>query len=227
MICFNKCSATIDINVPELEYLANHLTLDECRKLIAAAHFTNFELPNALSEAELRISKDLSCFELLVHWNSSPGEGKGRSHEVLGHRLRQLGKFQLADWLGRTVFQKIGQDLEKALDEGLKSSSSDTFTLEPLVELPTVPYEDPTEWTPMDSILFAILSVLIVTSVGACLIVCYSRVRQRLRKRSPNIYRRVDLSDNSSSESEEKFDVRDISMYSESTPIYLKSEKAS
>lgn len=44
-------SNTIDINGAELQYLADHLTLEECRKLVAAAHFKTYEVPNALDQA--------------------------------------------------------------------------------------------------------------------------------------------------------------------------------
>lgn len=46
-----KSHATIDINASELQYLADHLTPEECRRLVAAAHFQSFEEPNALDQA--------------------------------------------------------------------------------------------------------------------------------------------------------------------------------
>lgn len=47
----NQIFGTIDINIAELQYLADHLTPEECRRLVAAAHFPNFEQPNALDQA--------------------------------------------------------------------------------------------------------------------------------------------------------------------------------
>ncbi|KAJ8935100.1 hypothetical protein NQ314_012996, partial [Rhamnusium bicolor] len=107
------------LNVAELQYLADHLTPEECRRLIAAAHFKTYEAPNALDQAERKISKDIPCIDLLRHWNSQPGEGKSETHEVLEHRLRQMGKYALADWLGRTVFHELGKDLNRSLELGL------------------------------------------------------------------------------------------------------------
>lgn len=66
---------------------------------------------------ERKIPKDVSCIELLHHWNSD--EGKGQTHEVLEHRLRQMGKYELADWLGKNVFHALGRDLNKSLEGGL------------------------------------------------------------------------------------------------------------
>lgn len=63
---------------------------------------------------ERKIPKDLSCIQLLHHWNSK--EGKGQTHEVLEHRLRQMDKYELADWLGKNVFHKLGEDLNRSLE---------------------------------------------------------------------------------------------------------------
>jgi hypothetical protein len=58
---------------------------------------------------------DISCLKLLIRWNSQPGEGKGETHVVLTHRLKQLGHKDLADWLSRTVFHQLGQDLNRTV----------------------------------------------------------------------------------------------------------------
>lgn len=44
-------SATVDVNLSELEYLADHLHSEECRRLVAALHFKGYEKPNALDQA--------------------------------------------------------------------------------------------------------------------------------------------------------------------------------
>ena len=43
--------ATIDLNFAELEYLASHLLPEECRRLVAAAHFKAYMMPNAVGQA--------------------------------------------------------------------------------------------------------------------------------------------------------------------------------
>ena len=48
---------TIDVNLAELEYLAAHLDPYECRRLVAALHYTSYELPKSLAGAgELKIN---------------------------------------------------------------------------------------------------------------------------------------------------------------------------
>lgn len=34
----------------------------------------------------------------------------------MSHRLRQLNRNDLADWLGKKVFQSLGKDIEKSLN---------------------------------------------------------------------------------------------------------------
>lgn len=44
-------SCTIDINLSELEYIASHLDPFECRRLVAALHYSSQDLPKSLSGA--------------------------------------------------------------------------------------------------------------------------------------------------------------------------------
>ncbi|XP_026669044.1 uncharacterized protein LOC113464283 [Ceratina calcarata] len=111
-------SATIDVNLNELEYLAARLDPFECRRLITALHYHSYELPNNLPEAERNVDDDVPCFRHLLHWNGSPAEGKGNSHEALTHRLRQINRNDLADWLGRSAFKQLGNDLNRAVEAG-------------------------------------------------------------------------------------------------------------
>lgn len=62
----------------------------------------------------------MPCLNALLHWNSAAGEGKGETHEVIEHRLRQLGRYDLADWLGQTVFHQLGEDLKQSLNDSFK-----------------------------------------------------------------------------------------------------------
>ena len=44
-------NATIDVNLSELEYLAAHLSEEDCRQLIAALHIQSYQLqPQILEE---------------------------------------------------------------------------------------------------------------------------------------------------------------------------------
>lgn len=110
-------SCTIDLTLPEFQYLANHLTKDECRKLIASLHFASFDLNQNVENAENALPEDISCLKLLLHWNASPNEGQGISHEKVSLRLRQMGRHDLADWLDKAVLQELEEEIVEMADE--------------------------------------------------------------------------------------------------------------
>ncbi|KAK6624209.1 hypothetical protein RUM44_011068 [Polyplax serrata] len=103
--------STIDINYSEYQYLADRLTDEECHTLIAALHFQEFELPNGLNAAERRLPNDVPCIDLLFHWNSAVNEGKGETHVQVCHRLNQIGRDDLAQWLSKTVFHHMSENI--------------------------------------------------------------------------------------------------------------------
>lgn len=63
-------SCTIDINLSELEYIASHLDLFECRRLIAALHYSSHNLPKNLSGAGIHIylSKEKKIYQHFKHF---------------------------------------------------------------------------------------------------------------------------------------------------------------
>ncbi|VEN36582.1 unnamed protein product [Callosobruchus maculatus] len=184
---------TIDINAVELQYLADHLTEEECRRLVAAAHFKSYEVPNPLDQAERKIPKDLSCIDLLHHWNSNKDEGKGETHEALEHRLRQLGKTELADWLGKTVFRELGRDLNRSFEYDFTETTTAVIinstaefylnmgSLQAIVE-----GERPT-WTPLDTIVSVTIVGIVLLFTGLC---CIAIIRARRKKKERYLAKR-------------------------------------
>lgn len=77
------------------------------------------------------MDEEIPCLRQLLHWNSAPGEGRGKTHAVIIHRLRQLNRNDLADWLGRTAFKQLGKDLDNAITlsfDGLAEEEMETST---------------------------------------------------------------------------------------------------
>ncbi|XP_074025827.1 uncharacterized protein [Leptinotarsa decemlineata] len=208
---------TTDLNSAELQYLADHLTSEECRRLIAAAHFETYQEPNSLDQAQRKIPKDLPCIQQLHHWNSEPGEGKGDTHEALAHRLRQMGKIELADWLGKTVFHQLAVDLNRSLEGSLKElaaeKTSEKILFGPTL-VPIVRYSESAEWSMIDTFLYAILLGLILTILGFIIRFTFIGVRSCIKNRSRKVkfkqHQEYDLLEGatSDSESEDKFDLR-------------------
>nr|CAH7755729.1 unnamed protein product [Callosobruchus chinensis] len=182
---------TIDINAAELQYLAEHLTEEECRRLVASAHFKSYEVPNPLDQAERKIPKDVPCIDLLHHWNSNKDEGKGETHEALERRLRQMGKTELADWLGKTVFLELGVDLNRSFQYDFAETTT-TAVISSTVEFypnmgslqAKVEGERPT-WTPLDTIVsFTIVGIILLFTGLCCKLCCTAIIRARRKKRA-------------------------------------------
>nr|CAI5866856.1 unnamed protein product [Callosobruchus analis] len=221
---------TIDINAVELQYLADHLTEEECRRLVAAAHFKTYEVPNPLDQAERKIPKDVPCIDLLHHWNSKKNEGKGETHEALQHRLRQMGKTELADWLGKTVFRELGADLNRSFEYDFTETttavvinSTAEFYLDMGSLQAKVEGERPV-WTPLDTIIsLTTVGIIILLTGLCCKLCCAAIIRARRKKRAQREEERLGrrrteettvysvLETTSGSESEDRFDIRNIS----------------
>lgn len=124
---------------------------------------------------------------MLIHWNSEKGQGRGETHEVIEHRLRQMGRLKLADWLGKTVFHQLGKDLERSFDDPFRNLDKEEdrgrkYTpVEQLAEA-----GDPTEWLPIDTIFYSIVAILLVLTTGILLVISYRLFCRNLfaRKRS-------------------------------------------
>lgn len=207
--------ATIDINLSELQHIADHLHPDECRRLVASLHFNSYEEPNSLDQAERKVPKDVPCVQMLIHWNSQAGEGRGQTHEVVMRRLNQLGRRDLADWLGRTVFNQLGKDLEHSLDDPFRDlaendENTHKYTLGPTYE--PINDSDPSEWWAIDTILYVLITGLILLTFIILGVVLFRLVRRKREKRKRTIkfaskhYQELDNDSlDSESESEDRF----------------------
>lgn len=75
-------------------------------------NFSEFEM----LFTERKVNEEIPCLRQLLHWNMSTNEGKGKTHEELERRLRQMNRNDLAEWLGKETFKQLGKDLGRALD---------------------------------------------------------------------------------------------------------------
>nr|XP_024218700.1 uncharacterized protein LOC112211381 [Halyomorpha halys] len=109
---FKVIDCTVDVNLAELEYIANQLTPMECENLDKYLHSSTYEVT---SQTNFFSFGERTCLEILIHWNSSPNEGLGETHSILSHRLKQIGRKDLADWLSNIVFQRLSTKLNKTV----------------------------------------------------------------------------------------------------------------
>lgn len=191
-LCFSlphEIFSTIDINISQLEYLAARLDPFECRRLIAALHYTSYELPMNLAAAERTVDEDIPCLRQLVHWNQSPGEGLGQTHEALIHRLRQLNRNDLAEWLGKSTFKQLGKDMERIMERPFDELGlQETEIPVKLTVAPIESFEDNDFSTQIDVVLMAITLGLIGTVLILIGYIIFRIINMRLRKAK---YRKV------------------------------------
>lgn len=205
------------MNLSELQYIADHLHPEECRRLLAALHFNSYEEPNALDQAERKVPKDIPCIQMLLHWNSQKGEGRGETHEVLFHRLNQLGRHDLAEWLGKAVFTHLGRGLERSLDDPFKELSEEDqnerkYHIQPTYE--PIDNSDPTEWWAIDSIFYVVLAGLSIVTLFALFAILFSLLRKKSSTRKKKkitfgkkYYEEIENQSPETSDSEERFNI--------------------
>lgn len=99
--------ATFDMNLHQLQYVSDHLTEHECRKLSEALSMDDFLLDHSVSGEH---EKNLSCITLLLMWDRSE-KGRARSFHRLSLRLTQIGRNDLSDKLAELVYDEKAEEV--------------------------------------------------------------------------------------------------------------------
>ncbi|KAK9496521.1 hypothetical protein O3M35_013182 [Rhynocoris fuscipes] len=183
-----------------MEYLANHLTSDECWKLTVLLHSNNVEEIELNNKLQQPIVTQINCLEDLLHWNSLPGEGLDETHQILAYNLRLIGRNDLSDWLSETVFEELAKDINKTLlidpFEELIKTTNKTEDLDIVGAMERI-NGDHDLWKPYDTILSAITLSLIITLIWViCKIIkisCIQRVESRQTIRKSRGYERIPM----------------------------------
>lgn len=203
-VSFKEC--TIDVSIPEFVYIADHLTAAECRRLFASLHFVSHDLPAALSTAEKKVPKDVPCLTLLMKWNKDEDkwEGKGKTHVDLEHRLRQVGRNDLADWLGATVFNQLSIDLNNSLEDPAYFNNRKNGLHHKILKDPDSRYES-TDWSTLDSILCVTLfGLLVIMMTALCRMLRLTFNKSVVRCPPKNREEMIDLLSTGSAESDQE-----------------------
>ena len=113
-VCFSK--STIDINIHQLQMVADHLSKEECRKLAEALHQTSIFLEADITGEN---EPDRSCIFLLLRWERT--EGNGKTFADLALRLGQIGRRDLANRLSKAIYNEESDELKRTfLDQPFK-----------------------------------------------------------------------------------------------------------
>ena len=96
--------ATFDMNLGQMQYVADHLTTRQCRQLIEALSYDRIVIEVLPSGAKVA---NVSCIRLLLLWDRT--DGRGQSFTELSVRLKQIGRRDIADYLSSSVYgEKVG-----------------------------------------------------------------------------------------------------------------------
>jgi hypothetical protein len=129
-LSINFLQATFDLNHHHLLFIADHLTNEECRKLIEMlkinADDDDADISNEfnlwinkeqkgtiqmnISTSSLPNDKNMSCYEKLVDWNTRDGSQKTFHH--LKRQLEMLNRNDIAIKLGIEVNKEVVHDLK-------------------------------------------------------------------------------------------------------------------
>ncbi|XP_054285720.1 uncharacterized protein LOC129002148 [Macrosteles quadrilineatus] len=122
---------------------------------------------NKLEDAENALPSDVSCLKLLLEWNLH--EGKGKTHEKLSLRLRQIGRQDLASWLDSAVLDELQGEIDKLAQEFSETpqeqlSPVQVFENDDYFEQTLMKNDDIWDLVPTVTILFFIaVSIIILT----------------------------------------------------------------
>ncbi len=109
-LCVSLSCATFDLNIHELQMVADHLESSECRRLFESLHSDSWQLDHQMTGDS---EPDLPCLDLLLRWDER--EGRGKSFHDLAHRLAQIGRPDLGERLSRIVNHEKAEAVRKTL----------------------------------------------------------------------------------------------------------------
>ncbi len=100
--------ATFDLNIHELQMVADHLGSSEYRRLSESLHSDSLQPDHQLTGDS---EPELPCLDLLLRWDER--EGKERSFHDLAHRLAQMGRTDLGERLSKVVNHEKAEAVRK------------------------------------------------------------------------------------------------------------------
>eukprot|EP00918_Siedleckia_nematoides_P091790 GHVU01201522.1.p1 GENE.GHVU01201522.1~~GHVU01201522.1.p1 ORF type:complete len:235 (-),score=22.55 GHVU01201522.1:1234-1938(-) len=99
---------TWDMNIHEIQMVADHLTLRECRRLSEALRETTYRLSHRVTgEKEAHVP----CLGLLLQWDQH--RGRNMTFHEMFLRLREIGRPDLAQKLSRTVNHELSENAKR------------------------------------------------------------------------------------------------------------------
>ena len=104
-------NATFDMNVHEIQMVADHLTASECHKLIGVLFKSRPSLKTKSAPKSERDLQSKACLDLLVSWNKSDREKSSFLDVAFG--LEALGRKDLAETLSEAVYHEKAENIQQ------------------------------------------------------------------------------------------------------------------
>ncbi|XP_014784716.1 uncharacterized protein LOC106879591 [Octopus bimaculoides] len=102
----------IDMNIHELQFISDHLSIRECAMLVRALRINTWELPKNFNRTKVKKTKPpVPCLILLLNYDQN--KGRHKTFHDLSRRLHQIGRKDLADKLSQMIFHKKAEDIKK------------------------------------------------------------------------------------------------------------------
>jgi len=156
---------TIDLTVQHLQFVADHLELKDCKKLVSALHEKTFELVEPLNITD---EPNKPCLSMLLTWDRT--EGYGKTFNDLSLRLGQIGREDISDRLSKAIYEGEAEELDDLFisDPFKKDVPKDSFLMEDEKANKTKAEQPKEKQLTGGEILCIVLCIIV-----ASLIVCY------------------------------------------------------
>lgn len=190
MLTLHICSTTTDLNIHEIQMVADHLSVAECRQLSEALHMTGYRLDHPVTGNN---EPHIPCLDLLLLWDM--GEGRDETFNILALRLQEIGRHDLANMLSRTVYHEKSEAVRNALRldlfRNLIGQDSPLLEESPAGDDPDArrppDAQDSLTWIQTVSLAFGIPSLLIVCillyAMSPWKPVCLRKRLERIKKK--------------------------------------------
>ena len=93
--------AVFDMNLQQMQYVADNLSASECRQLVEALNSDQFSL-NAIPSG--RGVANVSCIRNLLLWDRT--DGRGQSFHEVTLRLKKIGRPEVAAKISEAVYHE-------------------------------------------------------------------------------------------------------------------------
>ena len=181
VLFFPGCLGTFDLNPLQIQYVADHMTTEECIKLLKELKKPPKPKSVDVVKRDVGGAEDIStldsCTESLLTWNDK--DGNGHTFYGLAVSLKNIGRPDLGKKLSRMVYKEKADAVKRTfLDDPFQEL---IHTGSPLLEesppaYPTPHYVEPVAWTSFHTVAVIFMSILgLGLIVGSFMFFCPKR----------------------------------------------------